>query len=314
MREAAEDPKKIWKMAKWARGDTNQRSTPPQFPAIKDKEGTLQETLEGKAKALAQEFFPEPTPVDLSDIPNTVYPEEIPVDCEITPGEVQKIFSQLAAYKAPGPDQIPNLFLKQTKTELSELVAPFMQACIQKGYLPKPFKTSTTVVLRKPQKPDYSKAWAYRPIALLNTISKVLEALVAKRLSTEAEERNLFPQHQMGARPGRSTISALELITEQVQAIWGTHKGHVASMLCLDISGAFPSVSHPRLIHHLKACQIPSNLVQFVQSFLQDRTTCLRLGEYTDIPRPQPTGIPQGSTLSPILFLYFARTLLTTRD
>src|ERR1700712_358271 len=81
-------------------------------------------------------------------------------------------------------------------------------------------------------------------------------------------------------------------------------------MLCLDISGAFPSVSHPRLIHHLKACQIPSNLVQFVQSFLQNRTTCLRLGENTDIPRPQPTGIPQGSTLSPILFLYFARTLL----
>ena len=81
-------------------------------------------------------------------------------------------------------------------------------------------------------------------------------------------------------------------------------------MLCLDISGAFPNVSHPRLIHHLKMCQIPSNLVSFVESFLQGRTTCLRLGEFTDSPKPQPTGIPQGSTLSPILFLYFARTLL----
>jgi len=48
----------------------------------------------------------------------------------------------------------------------------------------------------------------------------------------------------------------------------------------------------------------------FVQSFLRDRTTCLKLGEYKDQPRPQLTGIPQGSILSPILFLLFASTLL----
>jgi hypothetical protein len=75
------------------------------------------------------------------------------------------------------------------------------------------------VVLRKPQKLDYTKLGAYRPIALLNTVGKVLKALVAKRLSREAEQRNLLPPSQMGARLGRLTTSALELIIEQVRTV-----------------------------------------------------------------------------------------------
>jgi hypothetical protein len=81
-------------------------------------------------------------------------------------------------------------------------------------------------------------------------------------------------------------------------------------MLCLDISGAFDNVSHERLIHNLKMKAFPPSIIKFIQSFLQDRTTCLRLGEYLDCTRSQTTGIPQGSTLSPILFLFFASTLL----
>jgi hypothetical protein len=75
------------------------------------------------------------------------------------------------------------------------------------------------VVLRKPQKLDYTKLGAYRPIALLNIVSKVLKALITKRLSREAEQRNLLPPLQMGARLGRLTTSVLELIIEQVRTV-----------------------------------------------------------------------------------------------
>jgi hypothetical protein len=84
----------------------------------------------------------------------------------------------------------------------------------------------------------------------------------------------------------------------------------ILSMLCLDISGAFDNVSHERLIHNLKMKAFPLQITLFIQSFLKDRTTCLRIGEYTDRARPHTTGIPQGSTLSLILFLFFASTLL----
>lgn len=88
------------------------------------------------------------------------------------------------------------------------------------SYHPAPFRHSNTVVLRKPQKPSYNTAKAYRPIALLNTLGKVLEKIVALRLSKLAEEHKLLPDTQMGARPGRSTITALELLTEQIRTVW----------------------------------------------------------------------------------------------
>ncbi|KYG40116.1 hypothetical protein M433DRAFT_257975, partial [Acidomyces richmondensis BFW] len=66
-------------------------------------------------------------------------------------------------------------------------------ACLQRQHQPNSFKHSITVVLRKPQKPDYTKAGAYRPIALLNTLAKVLEAVVARRIPKEAEQRKLLP-------------------------------------------------------------------------------------------------------------------------
>ncbi|KAF2211412.1 hypothetical protein CERZMDRAFT_43218, partial [Cercospora zeae-maydis SCOH1-5] len=60
---------------------------------------------------------------------------------------------------------------------------------------------------------------AYRLIALLNIIAKVLEAIVAKRISKETKDRKLLLEEQIGARPRRSTTLVLNLITKQVRTI-----------------------------------------------------------------------------------------------
>jgi hypothetical protein len=168
---------------------------------------------------LAAHFFLAPKPADLSDIEGTTYPTPFVVDIQVQPQEVSNLLKRLPTGKAAGPDAIPNLLLKECRDELSTTLSKLFTACIQHGYYPQPFKHSITVVLRKPQKPDYTKPGAYRPIALLNTLVKALEALVAKRISKAAEEKGLLPDSQMGARPGRSTESALELITEQVYTV-----------------------------------------------------------------------------------------------
>ena len=309
---ATANPKQIWKLAKWARERAGKPSQLPQFPALKDSSGTLQTTGKGKADVLAQHFFPAPVTANLSDIPGHTYPEELPIPCEVDEAEIHAILKWLPPDKAPGPDRIPNRFLKECSQQLAPFLAHFFTKCIQASYHPQTFKESNTVVLKKPQKPDYTSPKAYRPIALLNTMAKLLEAVIAKKMSAVTEEQLLLPDTQMGARPKRSTISALEYITEQVQTIWKHDNTMVASMLCLDISGAFDKVSHARLLHNLRDKGFPTWMIAFIQSFLTGRTTSLVLGNFTDSQRETTTGIPQGSTISPILFLFFAAELLPT--
>jgi hypothetical protein len=62
------------------------------------------------------------------------------------------------------------------------------------------------VVIPKPNKPDYSNPKAYQPIALLNCLGKVLEKLMASRLSGVVETHDLLHTDQIGGRPERSAI------------------------------------------------------------------------------------------------------------
>lgn len=59
-------------------------------------------------------------------------------------------------------------------------------------------------MLKKPGKGDYTSPSAYRPIALLNTLGKVLEAVISNRIKFIAETYNLLPDTQYGARTGRA--------------------------------------------------------------------------------------------------------------
>jgi hypothetical protein len=61
------------------------------------------------------------------------------------------------------------------------------------GTLPQRYKESTTIVLRKEGKKDYSLPSSYRPIALENTLAKVVEKALANRITEAAEEHKLLP-------------------------------------------------------------------------------------------------------------------------
>ena len=56
----------------------------------------------------------------------------------------------------------------------------------------------------------------YQPISLLNTLGKVLEAVVAKRLSFYTETYNLLPNTQFSGRPGRNTEQALLVLSNAI--------------------------------------------------------------------------------------------------
>jgi len=85
--------------------------------------------------------------------------------------------------------------------------------CLAGRSLSLKYKESTTVVLRKDGKKDYSLLGSYRPIALENTLAKVIEKILVDHISSTAEEHLLLPWNQMGARKQRSTLSAVGLLT-----------------------------------------------------------------------------------------------------
>lgn len=84
----------------------------------------------------------------------------------------------------------------------------------------------------------------------------------------------------------------------------------MASLLLLDVSGAFDNVSRTRLLHNLRKRRVDLTLVQWIDSFLCDRSSTLKLQEYTAPSTPIQTGIPQGSPLSPILYLFYNADLI----
>jgi hypothetical protein len=72
------------------------------------------------------------------------------------------------------------------------------------------------VVLRKLGKDNYLVPKAYRPIALLNTIGKVIDAVVARQLSYLAKTHYVLPATYIGGRKMRSTDYALYTVTRKI--------------------------------------------------------------------------------------------------
>ena len=302
----------LWRLSRWSRRERGQRLGPTILPALRETDATpLVDAEDAKAEVLRGKFFPESGQADLSDVSDAGSCDfsRFQMDATVSSEELRDVISGLPNGKAPGPDQIPNEAWKKVEGEIVDDLAAVITGILRSGWLPESFKESTTVVLRKEKKKDYSLPGSYRPIALENTIAKIVEKVLARRITTEAEQRGLLSWNQMGARKARSTLSALELLTGCIQTAW-TAKKKIVSVLGLDLAGAFDNVSHDRLLWVLRQKGYDEWVVQMVMSFLKGRRTRITFGDYTSRWYNTETGIPQGSTLSPVLFLFFMSQLL----
>src|SRR5712671_6828585 len=157
----------------------------------------------------------------------------------ITADQVSSQLSKLKPYKAPGPDGIPNIVLTKCVDMLTCRLMHIYMCILELSLMFKPWKSFTMIVLRKPGKPRYDLPKAYRPIALLNTMWKVITALVAEQLMHVSEKYNLLPANHFGGRPGCTTTDAMHLLLSNIKSLWRGRM--VTSVLFLDIEGAFPN-------------------------------------------------------------------------
>ena len=137
-------------------------------------------------------------------------------------------------------------------------------------------------------------------------MGKVMEAVVSQRLAGIAEQHKLLPPEQFGNRPGRSIELAVKFVTNAVQTAWAWKSK--AFLLQLDLKGAFDIVHHGALIVELERAGLPPTLLRWLLSFLSGRTANLTFDGASET-FAVPCGVPQGSPLSPILFILSLRPL-----
>ena len=273
-----------------------------------EQDGTTRSTTSNmeKSKALAGVFFPPPPPVPI--VPHTCYPEPANVFRYFTRAQIKDAAKKLSAFKAPGPDRILNVVLKQSIDMLADRLYFIFRAIFELDIYPDEWQESIMVVLHKPGKPSYQEPKAYCLIALLNTLGKLFLSIMADDLSHFCEIRGVFPKNQFRGRPAQTTMDSILLLTHTIKESW--RQGKVTSVLFLDVQGAFPNIVKEVLIHNMRARSVPAQYVRLIELMLTGCKTKLSFDDFLSDFIEINNGNNQGCPLSMLNYAFYNAGLL----
>lgn len=220
--------------------------------------------------------------------------------------DVEKIIHKLKNNASPGTDNISNYTLKQIAQYIAEPLADIINKIFVTGTFPNHFKIAKLKPIFKGG--DKTKPSNYRPISLLSNLAKIAEKLIKVRLINFLDKNNIIEEQQFGFQRNKSTEDALCSFVNQISN--NLNKRNKTMSIFLDLSKAFDTIPHETLFKKLHKIGIRGITLDLFKSYLQERSQILTLNSQKSNLNLTAYGLPQGTVLSPVLFLIYVNDLL----
>jgi hypothetical protein len=151
-------------------------------PTLRGPQGELATSISEK-EALIREiaFPPAPRDSEATEISQGNW------HTQVNEATVRRALFHQAIQKAPGIDRLNFRALRLLWEWDSPRIVALARQCFRLGIHPRAWKTAKGILLRKPNKPDYTLVKAYRVISLLNCLGKVVEKIAAEAIADHCE-------------------------------------------------------------------------------------------------------------------------------
>uniref|UniRef100_A0A1B0CBY7 Reverse transcriptase domain-containing protein n=1 Tax=Lutzomyia longipalpis TaxID=7200 RepID=A0A1B0CBY7_LUTLO len=177
--------------------------------------------------------------------------------------------------KSTGSDQISYSLLKNLPLNERKNLLSLYNEVFSEGQLPELWKNAVVVPILKPGK-DPLQPVSYRPISLLSCLGKVMEKMIAVRLTWWLESNELIPRNQSGFRKARSTTDNLAFL--QHYTVRALNAGEHVTWVSFDLEKAYERVWRINITNQLKLWGLRGRILKYIENFLTDRSFKVAVG------------------------------------